>query len=252
VEDPVVRAFWQTEFEGYSREFVNEAVAPILNKVGQLLMSPPVRNILGQVRSRFDPRFMMDNRRIFIANLSKGRLGEDKANLLGALLVTRFQLAAMSRVEVREQERADFFLFIDEFHSFSTDSFAGILSEARKYRLTLTLANQYMQQLRDEVRSAVLGNVGTVLAFRVGSEDAFLLEREFGEGYPANRFTELANHQVLVKLLKHGEYGEPFVGETLPAQGGRWCRGERILVRSRERYAARRTEIEDKIAKWMG
>lgn len=147
VKDPVVRVFWTTEFENYDRKFLLEAIAPIQNKVGQLLMSPHVRNILGQVRSRIDARFMMDNGRIFIANLSKGALGADKANLLGALWVTQFQLAAMSRVDTPEADRRDFHLYVDEFHSFASDSFASILSEARKYRLCLTLSHQYVAQL---------------------------------------------------------------------------------------------------------
>jgi hypothetical protein len=251
VKDPVVRSFWLTEFEGYSRQFVSEAVAPIQNKVGQLLMSPPVRNILGQVRSRFNARFMMDNRRIFIANLAKGQLGEDKSNLLGALLVAQFELGAISRADVGEENRADYFLYIDEFHNFSTDSFAGILSEARKYRLCLILAHQYMEQLRAEVRAAVLGNVGTVIAFRVGSEDGLVLEREFGDGYPASRFTELANHEVLAKLLKRGEYGEPILGRTLPPTGVRYGTQEKIAARSRQRYATARSLVEDKIGRWM-
>jgi type IV secretory pathway TraG/TraD family ATPase VirD4 len=145
-KDPIVRAFWQTEFAGYEKRFRNEVVAPVQNKVGQLLMTPPLRNIVGQVRSGFDARFIMDNRRIFIANLSKGRLGTDTANLIGALLVNEFQFAALARADVSEKERRDFFLFIDEFQNFSTDTFASVLSEARKYRLPIefTLAKRMM------------------------------------------------------------------------------------------------------------
>lgn len=172
VKDPLVCSFWTEEFEDYDPRFRREAVAPIQNKVGQLLMAAPVRNILGQVRSRFDPRFMMDNRRILIANLSKGLLGEDKANLLGSLLVNAFQVAALSRADAPEENRLDFHLYIDEFHSFSTDTFATIVSEARKYRLCLTLSHQYISQLSKPVRDAVFGNVGTIVAFRVGETDA--------------------------------------------------------------------------------
>lgn len=182
IKDPIVRSFWENEFDAYDKKFAQEAIAPIQNKVGQLLMSPAIRNILGQVRSKIDFRFMMDDRRIFIANLSKGRLGEDKANLLGAVLVTKFQLAAMSRSTIAETDRKDFFLSIDEFQNFSTDSFAAILSEARKFRLCLTLSHQYMDQLRDEIRKAVFGNVGSIVSFRVGPTDASFLEEEFGNG----------------------------------------------------------------------
>src|SRR5580698_703437 len=146
VKDPVVKSFVLKEFESYGTQFMQEAISPIQNKVGQLLMSPPVRNVLGQVRRKIDPRFMMDNRRILIANLSKGLLGEDKANLLGSLLVTSFELAALERVDTPEDKRQDFNLYVDEFQNFATDSFTAILSEARKYRLCLTLSHQYLDQ----------------------------------------------------------------------------------------------------------
>ncbi|GFO82750.1 MAG: hypothetical protein A49_23770 [Methyloceanibacter sp.] len=193
VQDPVVRSFWFDEFAGYDRRFLVEAVAPIQNKIGRLLMAPPIRNILGQVRSKIDARFMMDDRRILIANLAKGRLGEDKANLLGAVLVTQFQLAAMSRADMPEDERVDFTLFVDEFHNFLTDSFASILSEARKYRLSLVLAGQYLSQVPDVIQESVFGNVGTMISFRVGEADAAVLAREFGLAGTARSFSDLAN-----------------------------------------------------------
>lgn len=180
VRDPALKAFWETEFARYDPRFLQEAIAPIQNKVGQLLMAPPIRNIIGQVKSKIDPRFLIDDGRILIANLSKGRLGEERASLLGALLVTQLQLAAMERAEMPEHTRRDFFLHIDEFHNFTTDSLAGILSEARKYRLCLTLAHQYSDQLRDEVREAVFGNVGSLVVFRVGEVDGARLSRELG------------------------------------------------------------------------
>src|SRR5207237_6563209 len=161
-----------------------------------------------------DPAFMMDDRRIFIANLAKGKIGEDKANLIGAILVTQFQLAAMARAGTPEHEREDFYLYIDELHNFSTDSFAAILSEARKYRLCLTLSHQYTGQLRESVRDAVLGNVGSIVSFRVGEHDAKLLEREFGESYRASHFADLANFDVYVKLLSGRSNLHPFFGTT--------------------------------------
>lgn len=251
VKDPMVRSFWVNEFEGYERKFLQEAVAPIQNKVGQLLMSPVMRNILGQVRSTIDARFMMDDGRIFIANLAKGKLGEDKSNLLGALLVTQFQLAAMSRSDVHMVERPDFRLFVDEFQSFTSDSFASILSEARKYRLGLTLAHQYLEQVRPEVRQAVFGNVGSLIAFRVGQSDAELLEREFGHAYAAAQFTRLSNHHVLTKLMMNGEHHEPFAGKTIPSSGRRHGRGGTIVRRSREKYATRRDIAENRIQRWL-
>src|SRR4029077_6961912 len=146
VRDPIVLSFWENEFARFDKRFVAEVIAPIQNKVGQLLMAAPLRNVFGQVKSKIDPRFIMDNERIFIANLSKGRLGEDKTNLLGSLLVSKFQTAAMERADIPEESRKDFYLYIDEFPNFATDSFAAILSEARKYRLNLTLSHQYIDQ----------------------------------------------------------------------------------------------------------
>jgi len=251
VKDPMVRAFWLNEFGSYDARFVTEAIAPIQNKVGQLFMAAPIRNILGQVRSRVDARFMMDTGRIFIGNLSKGRLGEDKANLLGALLVTQFQLAAMARADVPEGGRRDFFLFIDEFQNFSTDSFASILSEARKYRLCLTLSHQYVGQLVPEIRDAVFGNVGSLLSFRVGSSDANFLAKEFGGAYTESNFTEVGNHEVLAKLLNDGRSVAPFLGTTLPDVGRNYGRREILVRRSREKYGTRREVVEGRIARWM-
>ena len=251
VKDPVVRSFWLNEFESFSRSMQQEIVAPIQNKVGQLLMSPQLRNILGQIRSRIDARFMMDNKRLFIADVSKGRLGADKANLLGALLVTQFELAAMSRVDVPEAERRDFHLYVDEFQSFASDSFVTILSEARKYRLCLTLSHQYGDQVREEIRDAVFGNVGSIMAFRVGRRDAELLEREFGEAYPHSRFVELPNYGVCARILTDGQHGNPFVARTLPIWGKRHGRRDTIVRRSRERYGQQRSIVEDRIRRWL-
>jgi hypothetical protein len=251
VKDPMVHSFWTHEFEGYDEAFVSAAVAPIQNKVGQLLMSPQIRNVLGQTKSRISPRFMMDNRRIFIANLSKGRLGEDKSNLLGALLIAQFQLAAMSRADIPEHERQDFHLFVDEFQSFTSDSFASILSEARKYRLCLVLSHQYLDQVRPEIRQAVFGNVGSMISFRVGQRDAELLEKEFGGDYTAASFTRLGNGEVCAKLLAHGQHLEPFHGRTFPPNGRKYGRRDKILKNSRERYATHQGIVEDKIRRWM-
>jgi type IV secretory pathway TraG/TraD family ATPase VirD4 len=250
VKDPAVRAFWEREFASYDKKFRDEAVAPIQNKIGQLLMAPHVRNILGQVRSKIDARFMMDRGRIFIANLSKGRLGAASANLIGSLLVTQFELAAMARADSPEESRRDFFLYVDEFHSFVSDSFASILSEARKYRLCLTLSHQYAAQLKPEIGEAVLGNVGSIMSFRVGHEDAGALEKAFGNTYASSHFTALANAEVYAKLLSHGQDMEPFLGKTLPPSGRRHGRREVIIRRSRERYTTPRRVVEEKIKQW--
>jgi len=251
VTDPAVRQFWLDEFEAYDPRLRAEAIAPIQNKLGALLLASPLRNILGQVRSGIDARFIMDNRRIFIANLSKGKLGADKANLLGAILVTQFQLAALARAEVLEDDRADFSLAIDEFHNFSTDSFATILSEARKYRLSMLLAHQYIEQLTDEVRDAVFGNVGTLICFRVSETNGEVLSREFGRTYLPSTFSSLGNYEICAKILNGGQYSDPFLGTTLPPSGRRYGRGENLRRRSRERYAMPRALVEDKIRRWM-
>jgi hypothetical protein len=252
VKNPVVRSFWVNEFEGYDKGFRTAAIAPIQNKIGQLLIGP-LRNLFGQIGNRIDPRFIMDHRRIFIANLDKGKLGEHESNLLGSLLVTGFQLGAMSRSDTPEGERADFFLTLDEFHNFATDSFASILSEARKYRLALTLANQYQKQLPAPLQNAVFGNVGTLISFRVGEEDAQVLAKNFGGTRPfsPSLFSGLANHSVCVKLLSDGGYGEPFTGATLPPLDLQYKRRDAIIRRCRERYGAKRSEVEDRINRWL-
>jgi hypothetical protein len=251
ITDPLLSAFWNHEFAGYDKRFQTEVISPIQNKMGQLLMAPALRNILGQVRSKIDVRFMMDRRRMFIANLSKGLIGEDKADLLGSLLVTQFQLAAISRANIPERERTDFHLYVDEFPSFCTDSFLSILSEARKYRLCLTLSHQYLAQVSEVMRQGIVGNVGSLICFRVGESDARILEREFGGSYSAGQFTSLANFEVLSKVLTDGRYGEPFRGSTLPPTGTRYGGKENLIARSRERYATSRQVIEEKIRRWM-
>jgi len=251
IKDPIVRQFWTEEFLQWDERFMREAIAPIQNKVGRLLMSSPIRNIVGQVRSKIDAGFMMNKQRILIANLAKGRIGAETANLIGALLVTEFQLAAMARADMPEDERQDFHLYIDEFHNFSTDAFATVLSEARKYRLCLTLSHQYVSQLTEDTRNAVFGNVGNLIAFRVGESDARILEREIGGGYTAGHFGELPNFHVCVKLLRDGEQLQPFNGWTVPPESKRYDRRDTIMRRSREKYATRSELIEDKIRRWM-
>lgn len=251
VSDPVVRSFWENEFAHYDTRFLAEVIAPIQNKVGQLLMAAPLRNVFGQVKSKIAPRFIMDNKRIFIANLSKGRLGEDKANLLGSLLVSKFHTAAMERADVPEESRTDFYLFIDEFQNFSTDSFANILSEARKYRLNLTLSHQYVEQMSDEVREAIFGNVGSLISFRIGASDAKILANEFGGEYDPRNFSSLANHNICAKIMDQGEYIKPFFARTLSPIPCFHGHREKLVKRSREKFAVLRNVIESKILRWM-
>jgi hypothetical protein len=251
IKDPFIRGFWVEEYEHYDERFKREAIAPIQNKIGQFLLNPVVRNILGQVKAKVNIPFVMDNERLFIANLSKGRLGHDKANLLGSLLVSQFQLGAMARSNQPEATRRDFYLFIDEFQNFSTDAFASVLAEARKYRLSLTLSHQYIEQLSLPVRQAVFGNVGTVIAFRIGYADAEVMEKEFGNTFPAASLADLERYEVAVKLLEDGTNREPFRAKMLPPLENRTGRKDKFIALSRQRFAMPRAKIENKLNRWM-
>lgn len=251
IKDPFIRSFWAEEYASYDARFQREAIAPIQNKVGQFLQNPVIRNILGQVRSRVDIPFIMDHGRIFIANLAKGRLGHEKANLLGSLLATQFYLAAMGRANRPEEERRDFHLFIDEFQNFSTDAFAPILAEARKYRLSLILSHQYIDQLSLPVRQAVFGNVGTVICFRIGYADAQVMELEFGGKVPATVLSDLDRFEAVIRLLAHGDTSEPFRARTYPPIATGRSRKDRLVALSRERLATPRGVVEEKLARWM-
>lgn len=251
VQDPFIREFWASEFASYDARFRREAIAPIQNKLGQFLLNPVVRNILGQVKTKVSIPFVMDTGRLFIANLTKGRLGHDKANLLGSLLVTQFQLAAMARADQPEARRRDFYLFVDEFQNFATDSFAAILAEARKYRLCLTLSHQYIDQVSLPVRQSVFGNVGTLIAFRVGHNDAEVLEKEFSNDFPAQVFLDLDRFEVLVKLLEGGVSKPPFRAKTLAPLENRVGRKAKLIARSRERFATSRIIVEEKMNRWI-
>lgn len=251
VRDPFVRAFWMEEYASYDPRFQREAIAPIQNKLGQFLLNPVMRNILGQVRTKVSIPLMMNTGRIFIANLSKGKLGADKANLLGCLLTTQFQLAAMARVNQPEPERRDFHLLIDEFQNFSTDAFSAILSEARKYRLCLTLSHQYVEQVPPAVRGAVFGNVGSLISFRVGHTDAEALRREFGSAYTEENYVGLDHFHIIARLAEDGRTREPFCAMTLPPIEYRHGRRTKLIARSREKYGTRRAVVESKINRWM-
>jgi hypothetical protein len=247
VQDPLVRSFWVNEFENYDRKYMQEAVSPVQNKVGQLLLSPAVRHVLGQVGSKVHFRFMMDRRRIFIANLSKGALGEAHSSLLGSLLVTGFELAALSRAGSPASDREPFFLYADEFQLCATDSFASILSESRKYGLSLTLAHQYVGQLGEDVAKAIFGNVGSFIVFRVGEADGAALERQIGGGYTRSHFTGLENFALCARLLNR----EPFLGRSLPSLQTNRSRRQKIIQRSREKYGTKRKVIERRIEAWI-
>ena len=247
VQDPVVRDFWQGEFAEWPAHYRLEAISSIRNKLGRFLGSPAVRNIVGQYHGKLDLGFVMDHERIFIANLAKGTLGPDQANLLGSLLVAQFQAAAFKRATIPEAERRDFYLIIDEFQNFMTESFASILSEARKYRLNLTMAHQYLEQATPAVRQAVFGNVGSIIAFRVGGPDGEALEQVFSPDMLRTHFLNLKKHEVIASIQDKGSPPAPFRGMTLAPLAYESGRKDAIIALSRERYARPRAVVEPRI-----
>ena len=253
--DPVVKNFWTKEFNTWSERYAVEANAAVLNKIGQLVANPLVRHIIGQPTSTLNVRQIMDDKKIFIMNLSKAAMGEDNSALMGALLITKIQMAAMSRADISAEERKNFFLYIDEFQNFSTDSFADILSEARKYGLSLTLAHQYINQLTDpsnksqKVRDAIFGNVGTMICFRVGAEDAEFLEKEMEPEFDANDLVNIPQYNIYIKLMIDGVASQPFSASTLPPIDVDKDLTEVIIENSRARYGVPVGEVEANISK---
>ncbi len=251
--DPVIKSFWINEFDRYSQRLEVEAVAAIQNKVGQFVSNPIIRNIVGQVHSTIDMRKIMDEGKILIVNISKGKVGEDNSALLGAMMITKLQLAAMSRVDVPMEKRRDFYLYVDEFQNFSTESFANILSEARKYRLNLILAHQYIEQLDEKVEAAVFGNVGTIVSFRVGATDAEFLEKEFMPDFNASDLVNLPNRHIYIKLMIDGVTTKPFSAMTCDVyERPKESLKDIIIENSRFKYGVKRQIVEEKIAEeWM-
>ena len=254
IEDPLVKSFWVDEFGKYTERFAAEATPAIQNKVGQFTSNALMRNIIGQPKSSFDIREIMDTRKILIINLSKGRVGESNANLLGSMLITKIYLAAMSRSDVPPstmQSLPNFYLYVDEFQSFANRSFADILSEARKYKLNLTIAHQYVEQMSEEVRAAVFGNVGTMISFRVGAFDSEILEKEFAPTFTAEDLVNLGFIQMYLKLMIDGVSSAPFSATSLPPiEAGHESFKEKVTTFSREHYGKPRTLVEEKIKQW--
>lgn len=244
LDDPVLRNFWLYEFNRMQDRQRTEAIAPILNKVGQFVASPLVRDVVNARKSSFSIEEAMDQGKIVLVNLSQGRLGEDNATLLGAMLITKIQLAAMSRVHIPEEQRRDFYLYVDEFQNFATESFNKILSEARKYRLNLILANQYIAQIPEEVQKAIFGNCGSIISFVMGAEDAAAFEQEYGERYTKEDLVSLSRHQIINKLSIDNMISRPFPAFTLgPAKSNNKNRDKVIRVSS-ERYSRRKKSLD--------
>ncbi|HSH31344.1 MAG TPA: type IV secretion system DNA-binding domain-containing protein [Candidatus Saccharimonadales bacterium] len=250
IQDPVVRNFWVNEFASWNDKFASEAVAPVLNKVGAFTANPLVRNIIGQPKSAVDIRRMMDEGKILIVNLSRGQMGEDNSAILGALIITKIQLAAMGRANIPMAERRPFYLYVDEFQNFATDSFAVILSEARKYGLNLVVANQYVSQMPETVRDAVFGNVGSMICFRVGADDATVLGKYFEPSFEAPDLIKLHNQNIFISMSIDGEKSLPFSAKTLRMPPPANDLSDQIITLSRERYASKREEVEQQVTKW--
>lgn len=255
ITDSSVKAFWTQEFANYTERMAAEAVPAIQNKIGQFTANALIRNMIGQPKSSFDIRKMMDEGKIFIINLSKGRIGESNANLLGGMLITKIYLAALSRADVPDRvlkTLPNFYLFVDEFQSFANESFADILSEARKYKLNLTIAHQYIEQMEEEVRAAVFGNVGTMIIFRVGAYDAEILEKEFTPQFTAEDIVNLGMYQIYLKLMIDGVSSQPFSATTLgPIAKPEHSNAPQVIEMSRSQFASIRKDVEARIDEWL-
>jgi len=251
-KDTVVMQFWNVEFNSWTDKFQAEAIAPILNKVGAFTANPIIRNIIGQPKSTFNVRQIMDEGKILIVNLSKGLLGEDNSGILGSFLVTKIQLAAMSRSDIPNiEDRRPFYLYVDEFQNFATDSFATILSEARKYALNLTVANQYISQMSDTVRGAVFGNVGTMISFRVSADDAPILAKQFEPQFEPNDLLQMANRNFIINMVINGEKAPAFSARTLQLPPAQTDNTATIVQNTRTIYGKPREEIEAAINSFM-
>ncbi len=254
VKDPSVRSFWLEEFVKAGDKYQQEAAPGIQNKIGQFISNPLIRNIIGQQRTSFDIRQIMDNKKILIVNLSKGKVGEGNANLIGSLLITKIYLAAMSRADagIHELEKLPpFYFYVDEFQNFANESFANILSEARKYNLALTVAHQYVEQMTDEVKAAVFGNVGSMVVFRVGATDAEIFEKEFAPYFILDDIVNLGFTQIYLRLMIDGVGSKPFSAKTLgPIKRPAESYVAEILAHTRNTYAKKVTDAEDEIKGW--
>lgn len=251
VKDPVVKSFWVDEFAKYSDRLASEATSAIQNKIGQFTVAPLIRNIIGQKDSTINIRSIMDEEKIFIMNLSKGKIGEENSRLLGAMIVTKIYLAAMSRIDVPESQRPNFTLYVDEFQNFASEAFEGILSEARKYNLSLVLAHQYIAQMDEKVRDAVFGNIGTFIAFRIGAEDAEFLEKEFVPEFSIEDIVNVSRFSIILKLMIDSVTSRAFSAKALPPfEPFHESYKEQIIENSRKKYGIDRREIEKVIEQW--
>jgi len=250
ISDPLVKKFWTTEFSGWNDQYAGEAIVPIINKIGQFVANPMIRNIVGQEKTGFSLDDVMNKQKILLANFSIGKLGEENSALLGSMLVTKIWQTAIARASIPEEERIDTFMYVDEFQNFATSTFAQILSEARKYHLNLTVAHQYMQQLTQEIRATIFGNVGNIISFRVGGEDAQILVKEFEPVFSVNDFLNLDMRNFFIKMSIDGQTAKPFSAETLFLEKPAEDKAQRIIESSRKMWATERANVEKEIERW--
>lgn len=250
IQDPVVKTFWTTEFSAWNERFANDAVIPILNKIGQFIANPIVRNMVGQRKNSLDFSKFMDEGKIVIINISKGKLGDENSALLGSMFITKIQQAALSRAKVTEEERRDFYFYVDEFQNFATDAFSSILSEARKYRLNLTIAHQYIAQLPDDVKATAFGNVGSIIAFAIGGDDAAYLAKEFTPVFTSDDMINLNVREMYIKMSIDGKATPPFSARTIDVPKPVEDYSTEILNHSRMKYGKNRVSVENEISQW--
>lgn len=250
IKDNVVKNFWVSEFAGWSEKFDAEAITPLLNKVGQFVATNMIRNIIGQPDNKVKIRDIMDGQKILLMKVSKGLLGEENSGLMGSMIITKLYQAAMSRADMPEEERKDFYFYVDEFQNFATDTFAEILSEARKYRLNLTIAHQYMGQLSDMVQKTVFGNVGSIISFRVGADDAKILAEEYNPIFTERDIINLGVREFYCKMSINGEIREAFSAKTMNVPNVEKHFVPQIIEHSRKTYCKPRAEVEDTLSKW--
>ena len=250
IKDPVVKGFWTNEFSASAEQYSKEAVVPIMNKVGQFIANPIVRNMIGQMNNSLNFAKFMDEGKIVLMNISKGKLGDENAALLGALFITKIQQAALERARIPEDERRDFYFYVDEFQNFATEAFSYILSEARKYHLDLTIAHQYIAQLPEDVKATAFGNVGSLISFAVGGDDAAYLSKEFAPTFSANDLISISNREMYIKMSVDGKLTTPFSAKTITVPKPKESFVEEILSHSRLTYGKNRVSVENEIKKW--
>jgi hypothetical protein len=250
IKDPVVKSFWTNEFPGFNEKYSSIAVVPILNKVGQFISNPTVRNMIGQQKNALDFEKFMNEGKIVLINVSKGKLGDDNAALLGSMFITKIQQAALARARIEEDKRRDFYFYVDEFQNFATDAFSSILSEARKYHLDLTIAHQYIAQLPDEVKATAFGNVGSMIVFAVGGDDAAYLAKEFSPVFTPNDMINLNTREMYVKMSVDGKLTTPFSAVTLSVPKPTFDYSIEIIDKSRTTYARNKVQVENEINRW--